>query len=1405
MRTEDSFYLGVDIGSVSVKLVIINQEKEIVEEFYQRHRGQPVPVLITILERVLSKTEGSRFKGLAVTGAGGELVVSYAGGNFVNEIVAHSTAASELLPHVRTVIEMGGEDSKLIMFEKDGANGKTKLKDFAMNTQCAAGTGSFLDQQASRLGISIEKEFASLALKSAKPPRIAGRCSVFAKSDMIHLQQIGTPDYDILAGLCYALTRSFKSNLGKGKNFERPISFHGGVAANSAVVRAFEDILGLNRGELIIPRHHFSMGAIGAVLFLMNNPERKEGFHLNLDSLKDSLKNKKEQRKGWDALSSMSRDYEDEVVLNCIEHNDKAIDAYLGIDVGSLSTNVVIVDRNKRVLARRYLKTAGRPLEAVSRGLHEVGHEVGERVRILGVGTTGSGRYLTAEYVGGDTIINEITAQATAAVSIDAEVDTILEIGGQDSKYISIRDGKVVDFEMNKVCAAGTGSFLEEQAEKLGINIIKEFGDMALGAENPCKFGDRCTVFMESDLVSHQQKGEKKEDLVAGLAYSIVFNYINRVVGERQIGDHIFFQGGVAWNKGVVAAFEKVLGKKITVPPHHDVTGAIGAAIHAMAYEGETRFKGFDLSKRRFETVFVGCRDCENMCEIRKVQFEGERPLYYGARCEKFEIDQKKTEEHPALPDLFKERNQLLFKDYDEERSKKDKGAKTIGIPRVLHFYERFPFWQKFFKELGFEVVLSDFTNQNIINVSVETETAETCFPIKITHGHVLNLIDKKVDYIFLPSIINSKITNPKITQNYYCPLVQASPFIMRAAIDFKKSGTEFLCPILHFQRGRKSFTRELVQFGKTLGLSRQGIIRAIYEGEKEQEKFHKSVTMRGQEILRLLKDDEKAFVIISRPYNGCDPGMNIGLPRKLKNMGVIALPMDFLPLDGIDVSEKFPNMYWSYGQKILCAAEIIRKDPRIYAVYLSNFKCGPDSFLSHFVQELMGDKLMLDLELDEHSADAGVITRCEAFLDSLENVSKKEKGNGTAPATEKIKKNGFGKRAFYFPRMSDHAFALAAAFRACNISSDVLDEPDARTVELGKKYSSGKECFPFIVTTGDLLKKIESPGFDVSASAFFMPSSDGPCRFGQYHRTQRMILDRIGYGDVMILSPDSKDSYTEFGKAGNRFQRLAWKGIVAIDTLHKLVRETRPYEINRGDSDRVYVKGVRMIENEIEMGGENLLKLVMEIRDMVRQIAVDKSQERPVIGVVGEIFLRTNRFSNGNVVGMIEQCGGEAWVAPLSEWILFTNYSYKARSLVDKKYIDFVKAYIKDKVQKNDEDEFLKAVFNDLKNNEEPSTEELLHNSYSYLPASIGGEAILSIGKAVDFIQRRISGMVNVMPFTCMPGMIVSALSKRMREEFNSIPWIDLSYDGQEDCQNQTRLEAFIHQTKQYKEEMNF
>jgi len=1400
-KQNHKIHIGIDIGSVSVDSIIISDKYHIVQDSYVRHTGKPAEITYDVVKNIVEQFGEAAISQIAFTGAGGKEIAKALDAVCVNEIVAQTKATIFLHPEVRTVIEIGGADSKLILLKQDQQTDEIVLEDFAMNSVCAAGTGSFLDQQASRLGIGIEEEFGELALHSVNPPRVAGRCSVFAKSDMIHLQQIATPDYDIVAGLCYAMARNYKGNIRKGKEFVKPIAFHGGVAWNKGVVKAFEEILELREGELIIPRYSACMGALGAILEVLDK-ELSSPF-VGLRRLETYLQARSVDALRLEPLSldgePASRHFIGMGTQTVPKERQQRIPAYMGVDVGSISTNIVVLDESGNVLSKRYLMTAGRPINAVQRGIEEVGQEVGDVVDILGVGTTGSGRYLTGDFVGADIVRNEITAQANAAVFIDPEVDTIFEIGGQDSKYISIDDSVVVDFEMNHACAAGTGSFLEEQAEKLGISIKEEFGELALNAESPVGLGERCTVFMESDLVFHQQQGAKTDELVAGLSYSIVKNYLNRVVGDRRVGDKIFFQGGVAANQGVVAAFEKIVGKPVIVPSHHEVTGAIGMALFARDYHRQTgyaksRFRGFDLSKRKYQIRTFECSHCSNLCEIHEVLIEGADPLYYGGRCPRWDVNkEEKTNYRKNIPDLFQEREKLLTGFYKPE--KLSERGPSIGIPRALYFHELYPFWSAFLSELGFKVVLSPRTNKKIIQKGVEGTVAESCFPIKVAHGQVISLLERKdVDYIFLPSIIGMEQDDPDFNNQHLCPYVQTIPYLVNAALQLDQE--KFLRPIVTFSQGRKQLLASLGEFGTQFGKTLEEVDNALEVAERTQKAFRSALVKRGQEILESLSPRQTALVIVSRVYNGCDPGSNLGLPQILQDLGVLAIPMDFLPTQDVSIGDDWANMFWKYGQRILKAGKFIRNHPTLHALYITNFSCGPDSFLTIYFKKMMGEKPSLVLEIDEHSAPAGAITRCEAFLDSLENVKHRQYPEFTRMFHD-ISPRLKG-RTIYIPYMGDHSEVFAAGIRGLGIPAETFGYSDQESVEIGHQFTTGKECYPLTVTTGDMVKKTREPGFDPEKAVFFMPSGTGPCRFGQYNMFHRLVMQEIGH-DIPVFSPNQDSNfYKELDHGGSAMAKVGWLAMVGTDLLYKALFDTRPYEVNPGDTDRVYAQSLKHLANALEFKG-SAYQAMKEIAEDFRAIPVDKSQRKPTIGIVGEIYVRTHPFCNESLVERVEALGGKAWLAPLMEWIYYTNYTRMAHSKTNKQYWQLAQNMIQQKAQILIEHKLAKPFHGIIDYLEETDTKGILHYSDKYIDRSFEGETVLTIGKTIDYYHHNVSGIINAMPFGCMPGTIVTAIMKRMREDYNNIPIISIAYDGTQHAGTETRLEAFMHQAKQY------
>ncbi|OPL18537.1 MAG: hypothetical protein AVO35_04185 [Candidatus Aegiribacteria sp. MLS_C] len=1372
--------LGIDMGSVSTKVVLLDGDR-IQSAMYRRHHGRPVEALMGIL----SDMEGWRGCRASFTGSASRSAASHAGCSPVNEVVALAGAVPVYCPSVSSVIEMGGQDSKLLLF-RSGRNGPV-FDDFSMNSVCAAGTGSFLDQQASRLGLEIE-ELGELALQCPRPPRIAGRCSVFAKSDMIHLQQIGTPVSHIVAGLCFAVARNFKSSIASGRDFRPPVAFVGGVAANSGMTRAFREVLGSEFYDLVIPEHYRFMTAAGAV-FTASHGERAvlDGDFLRL--LMDSESCDPGQE-GPEPLAG-----------HAVEHPGKSMapedpeePVYLGIDVGSISTNLVALGtRSGRLHASEYLMTAGRPLEAVKQGLARLAAKLGAGREVLGLGTTGSGRYMIGDFTGADVIRNEITAQARAAVEIDPEVDTIFEIGGQDSKYISLSGGRVVDFEMNKVCAAGTGSFLEEQAEKLGLDI-REFGPMALEAPRPCGLGERCTVFMESDVFSHQAGGASVDNIVAGLSYSIVKNYLHRVVGEKKIGRRIFFQGGTAFNSGVAAAFNSVLSdREVHIPPEHHVTGAIGAALLAREEKlpGPSGFKGFSLADENYTQETFVCSACPNRCEIHRVILQDGRNLFYGGRCEKYETGTGRRRNAGNGRNWFVQRESALLAGYEpEDRG----GSPVVGIPRALWFWEFFPLFRTFFTQCGFGVEISGASTSDLIHSGVESVAAETCFPVKLAHGHVIDLLERGVDYIFLPSMIRS-FPQGDFSESYNCPYIQASPYVIDAGLGLSsEERVETLTPVLDFSLPGREWTRALVGMAAGMGVDPSTARKAALKAREAHENFREELLSLGRKALSELDPDQPAFVIISRPYNGSDPAVNAELPEKLARLGASVIPTDLLDLPMDRVAAIHGNMYWQYGQRILAAALAIREDPRLNGVYITNFGCGPDSFIQHEVARIMGEKPMLTIEIDEHAADAGVITRCEAFMDSIKG--RRDHGTSAFNSVLGNRDMGIEGRTVWVPWLGDATHMAVAAAEKHGVRAEVMPPTTRHSVTLGRAVTTGKECYPAIITAGNMLSVLQEK--DPDSIAFFMGTASGPCRFGQYCSYHRILLDRLGYRGVPIITATSSDSYTTVRELSSMgFQMDMLRAAVAGDVLRAATYRIRPYEVTRGETDGIMLRSLEELSSAMR-SGESLPAVLERAAERFASIPTG-GRPRPLVLMFGEIYVRNDPFAHSFTDRRIEELGGEVLHTPLMEWFEYVNWSYISRSRERLRILDVIKGSarmrIMDRLRRK-----LEAPFSGLLSDRpHAGPEEIMDAATEYMKENIGGEAILSVGAPLALHRKGgIHGAVNIFPFTCLPGTVVTAISKKIRKENRDLPWLNLAFDGQEDTDNEARLQAFMYQVRQ-------
>jgi predicted CoA-substrate-specific enzyme activase len=1017
---QTAVYIGLDIGSVSAKLAAIfsppqslgpqnsllvaaaepdhfraipdgllpANDLSILISDYRRIEGSPVQAALDLLADFYARVPESLVTGMRVTGSGGRLLAEALGIRHENEFKALAQAIALLHPTTRTVFELGGGTSKYLRLEPDpsGRNGHLRILDYSTNGDCAAGTGSFLDQQASRLQYHVE-EIGKVAGGAKCAACIAGRCSVFAKSDMIHAQQKGYGTDEILKGLCDAVARNFKSSIVKGRPAVPPVGLIGAVAQNQGVAAALQEAFHLAPGDLQVSPLHSWLGAIGAALLeqqsrqphsfrrlqqLDRRPAEKNVPHSPPLSMENVL-----------LLRGRVKPYE------LPARRNGRIPAYLGIDVGSVSTNLAVIDESGRLMHEIYLRTIGRPIEIVHEGLREIEEKLGDWLDIRGAGTTGSGRELIGELIGADTVNDEITAHKTGALYVNETmvgetVDTIFEIGGQDSKFISIERGIVVDFAMNEACAAGTGSFLEEQAERLGISIKDEFARLALSSKTPARLGERCTVFMDSDVTALMHRGADVCDLTAGLAYSVALNYLNRVVRGRKIGDAIYFQGGTAYNDAVAAAFSRLLGKRIVVPPYNGVIGAIGMALlareKAHATGRPSTFRGYDLSRTRFQTRDFVCRACSNYCDMKEITIGGQK-TYWGDKCSDKFRKRSRTDRQPVIEDLIEFYRHALLDGYAVPSGADHRPR--VGIPRSMFFFDRFPFWRAYLDSLGFDVILSGETDRQIAAQGIELSVAEPCFPVQVAHGHVKELLNAGVDRILLPNVMDSEAP-PSNVASHLCPWNQTLPHVIRAAPGLSDSVALYLSPTLHFRLGERHVKERLAAAFAPLGVSRRQSDEAVDEAYFAQRAFRDRLLEAGRRALAILEQTgEPAVLLVGRPYNLYDLNLNCDIPRKLRALyGVNVVPMDFLPVDLAPVDEINANMFWNSGRRILAAGQLAGQLPNFHVLYITNFKCGPDSFVKHFMRQAVGSPFLV-LQFDGHGNDAGYLTRCEAYLDS--------------------------------------------------------------------------------------------------------------------------------------------------------------------------------------------------------------------------------------------------------------------------------------------------------------------------------------------------------------------------------------------------------------------------------------
>ncbi len=1142
------FSLGIDLGTSTIKLVLL-KDGEWAQKWMGMHHGKLKECLKKGLES-LTLDRGQEIS-LCVTGSNAQVMKAhFPAVALMGDIPAAAEGVRRMVPEAGSVIEIGSQGSRFITGLQQA------VPQFRVNEHCAGGTGSFFEDQMSRLGCRME-EYSLLVQQAKSVPRLSGRCAVFAKTDIIHRQQEGATVPDILLGLCYAMIRNYKATIVRNLPVCKPVVFCGGVTKNTGVIQAIREVFQLQAEELIIPENACYEAALGAAVQAVGS--------YTVDNLLAGLEERQRNGQGAAHLPRLvlreGTKLEEPGMTECIPREGCA----LGIDIGSTSTDLVLIGGDGSLVDFQYLRTAGDPEGAVRKGLERIRQKYGA-ITFRAVGVTGSGRERIGRRIGADAVRDEITAQAKGAAYWVPEADTVFEIGGQDSKYISLKNGEVVDFQMNKICAAGTGSFVEEQAARMGISI-EEFGPLALTAEHPAALGERCTVFIETAITSAAAEGVSQAEIAAGLCHSIVQNYLHKVVGTKPVGEHIVLQGGVDYNPGIVAAFQAAYGERVKVSPCFSISGAFGAALLAQEAvgEGQSSFVGFEGTS--------GQEDTKRQQEIRK---------------------------NTAL---YQQANRLLLDGYTGIR---DPGKKTVGIPFVLMIHKFFPMANAFFTSLGFNVVLTEPTNEETIRLSQQLAQGETCYPVKLIYGHMQQLIEQKVDYIFLPTIHTMKHEKSHVKHNYGCVYMQTAAVSVARALDIEKHGIKLLSPVFDLDFGQEAMAGAMVGLGKVLGIPKPFCVKALLAGAMAVRRHTAAVEKMGKELLDSLSSSDRVLVLVTRNYGISDPILNMGIPGLLLERGYKVITLSHLPAHSLDISREYENLFYPFGQHILSGAKIIAAHPNLYAVYLTNHGCGPDTMLSHLFRQEMGDKPYLQIEVDEHFSNVGVITRIDAFLNSLEHSHvpegvKEPDASGISIRPCCLPKEPEPEMPLYLPAMGAYAFCIARYYRALGVKTEQLAAPDAHAWSLGRAHTSSKEYLPFPMLLGSILAKSTEVDGKVQ---FLVPQTLGAETDGLYARVIYAELDQKLRQNVSLVSPvletlpvGAKDCDTLFRAMvmGDLLYSVPireretlkekWERVLSWEEIHKTAAEIGSRRLRKTIVGRLGAVGTPLCLTELDSG----------------------------------------------------------------------------------------------------------------------------------------------------------------------------------------------------------------------------
>lgn len=1386
-----NYLVGLDIGSTTVKIAVLDNKGNIIHKQYERHYSDIRNTVIEIIKNSKEKLKDSSIK-INITGSGAIDVSKYLGITFVQEVAASTCAIERYIPNTDVIIELGGEDAKITYL-----SGNLEQR---MNGSCAGGTGAFIDQMA----VLMKTDASGLNELSKKHNTIypiASRCGVFAKSDVQPLLNEGARQEDIAASIFQAVVNQTISGLAQGRPIKGNVAFLGGpLFFLSELRKRFKETLDLTDENAVCPDDANYYVAMGAAL--MSKDYEKINFNEFYKKIEETMENTniEYRKKDLDPLFQTEEEY-NKFIERHSQHkaNQKNIHeysglAFLGIDAGSTTTKLVLITEKGEILHSYYASNAGNPLNSAIKAVNELYKKMHNGIKIAYTAVTGYGEHLIKAALNVDTGEIETVAHYKAADFFLNGVDFIIDIGGQDMKSMIVKDGVIDSIMLNEACSSGCGSFIETFAKGLEMTV-QEFAEVAIFSKHPVDLGTRCTVFMNSKVKQAQREGATLSDISAGISYSVIKNALFKVIRLRSldsIGDKVVVQGGTFYNNSVLRAFELITGREVIRPDIAGIMGAFGAALVARnkydASKTSTFVKEVELEQFAFNTTMERCGLCTNNCLLTINKFSDGRYFVSGNRCERGAEKYINTEKKEPIPNLYKYKYKRAFNYKPLSVNEAKRGL--IGIPRVMNMYEDYPFWFTFFNELGYRVVLSGVSSKKIYELGMGTIPSESvCYPGKITHGHIVDLINKKVPKIFYPCISYNIMEDENAGNHFNCPVVVSYPESIEANIDLKN--VKFYKPFLNLNNKERLITKLYKELGTSENLSVTEISDAVNKAYTELFNYKQDVKNEGTKAIEYIKKhNKKGIVLAGRPYH-VDPEINHGIPEMIESYGLVLLSEDSLeneypierPLRIID--------QWAYHTRLYAAATYVSNTDYLELIQLNSFGCGLDAVTTDQVSEILHKniKIYTVIKIDEITNLGAIRIRIRSLIASIEerdknNVTHKRTENNTKTVvfTKEMKKN----HTILIPQMSPiHFQFIETAAKMSGYNAVVLPAVDKQAVDVGLKVVNNDACYPSIIVIGQLINALESGKYDLDNVSLMISQTGGGCRATNYIGFIRKALKDSGYGNIPVISFNVVGLEKQPGfKITPSFINRLVMGIVIGDTLMRATYRTRPYEKVKNSVNELYNKWVEKAHCVVKSGNYfEYKRIIKEIVNDFDNIELDKSKRKPKVGIVGEILVKFHPNANNDVFSLLEEEGAEVVVPDLLDFFSYSSLNGVIK--YDELLVGTIKTKTVNSIAVKTIDMYKKPSVDAFKNSKRFTTpssiREIAHKAKKYLSlANQSGEGWFLTGEMIELLDSGVDNILCLQPFACLPNHITGkGMIKKLKDAYPMSNIVPIDYDA--------------------------